>query len=480
MEAFLFQKKGRGKMDMEITNQVQKADWKDKLDNYIAQHPKLQGAIIGVDVCEAATAHNLYHHNAGTRLHPASNMKCLTAAAALETLGKDYVFPTEIWIDGEIVNQELQGNLYIKGMGNPTLLPKDLEQFAEQLYHLHGIQSISGHVMADDGWYDDVRLSPDLCWDDEHFYYGAQVSALTLSPNTDYDAGTVMIQVQPGTTDGEAVHVSVFPDTAYVQIENHAVTVEEEATETEVKIVRRHGENTITINGKMAVGTQPIKEWIAVWEPTKYVLQVFTEKLTQAGVQLNGSKEIGTVPEHAKRLIHHTSIPLSELLIPFMKLSNNGHAEILVKEIGKRVKGEGSWEAGMDVLVTEVAKLGVDPAAVLLRDGSGLSHVTLISPNQLTNLLFHVQSKPWFDAYYHSLPIGGQPERMVGGTLRERLDGLNVHAKTGTIFGVSTLSGYLHTESGERLIFSIMLNNLLDEEQGPEIQDQLLELLAQW
>jgi serine-type D-Ala-D-Ala carboxypeptidase/endopeptidase (penicillin-binding protein 4) len=462
-------------------NQVQKEDLRDKLNDYISQHPKLQGSLIGINVCEAATGDNLYHHNAGTRLHPASNMKLLTAAAALETLGKDYVFATEIWVDGEIIDHELQGNLYIKGMGNPTLLPKDLEQFADQLYHLHGITSISGHVIADDTWFDDVRLSPDMCWDDEHFYYGAQVSALTLSPNTDFDAGTVMIEVLPGTEDGEGVRVSVFPETAYVQIENQAITVDEEAKETEeLKIVRRHGENIITINGKLAVGSEPIKEWIAVWEPTRYVLQVFSEKLTQAGILLNGRKEIGRVPEHAKRLIHHTSMPLAELLIPFMKLSNNGHAEILVKEMGKQVKGEGSWEAGMDVLVTEVAKLGVEPAAVLLRDGSGLSHVTLIAPNQLNNLLFHVQSKPWFDAFYHSLPIGGQPDRMVGGTLRERLVGLKVHAKTGTIFGVSTLSGYLQTESGKRLIFSIMLNNLLDEEDGPEIQDKLIELLAQW
>lgn len=464
---------------METTNHIQKADLQYKLDHFIAQHPKLQGAVVGVNVCDAATGNNIYHHNASTRLHPASNMKLLTAAAALETLGKDFVFTTEIWIDGEIVNHELQGNLYIKGMGDPTLLPKDLEQFADLIYNLHGIRSILGNVVADDVWYDDVRLSPDMAWYDEHFYYGAQVSALTLSPNTDYDTGTVKIEVHPGTGEGEAAHVSVFPDTAYVQIENHAITVEDQAKETELEIVRRHGENTIIIKGNLAVGTEPIKEWIAVWEPTKYVLQVFAEKLTQAGIQIKGNKEIGSVPKHASRLIQHNSMPLADLLVPFMKLSNNGHAEILVKEMGKRVKGEGSWEAGMGVLLTEVAKLGVDPAAVLLRDGSGISSVTLIAPNQLTNLLFHLQSKPWFDAYYHSLPISGQEDRMVGGTLRERLADINVHAKTGTIFGVSTLSGYMQTESGKRLIFSIMLNNLLDEEDGPEIEDKFIELLAQ-
>lgn len=464
---------------MEITNDVKKADLQDKLEHFISQHPKLQGALIGVNVCDAATGNILYRHNAGIRMHPASNMKLLTAAAALETLGKDYVFRTEIWIDGEIIDHELQGNMYIKGMGDPTLLPKDFDQFADEIYNLYGIRSISGQVVADDVWYDDVRLSPDMMWFDEHYYYGAQVSALTLSPNADYDAGTVMIEVRPGKADGEGAHVTVYPDTAYVHIENHAITVEDRAKETEVKIVRRHGENTIMIKGNLAAGTEPIKEWIAVWEPTKYVLQVFAEKLTQAGIQIKGSKEIGTVPKRARRLIQHHSMPLSELLVPFMKLSNNGHAEILVKEMGKRVKGEGSWEAGMDVLLTEAAKFGVDPAAVLLRDGSGISSVSLIAPNQLTNLLFHIQSKPWFDTYYHSLPISGQKDRMVGGTLRERLADLNVHAKTGTIYGVSTLSGYMQTESGTRLIFSIMLNNLLDEEDGPEIEDKMIELLAQ-
>jgi D-alanyl-D-alanine carboxypeptidase/D-alanyl-D-alanine-endopeptidase (penicillin-binding protein 4) len=463
---------------LEITNQVEKKDLQDKMDLFISQYPKLQGAVIGVNVCDAVTGNHFYHHNPSTRLHPASNMKLLTAAAALETLGKGHVFTTEIWIDGEIINHELQGNLYIKGMGDPTLLPKDLDQFADQIYNLHGIRSISGHVVADDVWFDDVRLSRDLNWDDEHYYYGAQVSALTLSPNTDYDAGTVMIEVRPGTSEGEGAHVTVFPDTAYVQIDNHGITVENSAKETELEIVRRHGENAIVVKGNLAIGSEPIKAWIAIWEPTKYVLQVFAEKLTQVGVKIKGSMEVGCVPQHARRLIQRHSMPLKDLLIPFMKLSNNGHAEILVKEMGKHVKGEGSWAAGMDVLLTEIAKFGVDPAAVLLRDGSGISHVNLIPPDQLTNLLFHVQSKPWFDAFYHSLPISGQKDRMVGGTLRERLDKINVHAKTGTILGVSTLSGYMQTESGKRLIFSIMLNNLLDEEDGPEIEDKIIELLA--
>jgi len=175
-------------------------------------------------------------------------------------------------------------------------------------------------------------------------------------------------------------------------------------------------------------------------------------------------------------------MPLSELMIPFMKLSNNGHAEVLVKEMGKVVHGEGSWEKGLEVMAAELSRFGIDTSTLVLRDGSGISHANLIPANQITKLLFMAEKEEWFPVFQRSLPVAGVKDRMIGGTMRNRLKEKNlknrVAAKTGTLTGVSTLAGYVETSSGETLIFSIMLNNLLDDREGRKVEDRIVRMLA--
>nr|WP_269448121.1 D-alanyl-D-alanine carboxypeptidase [Lentibacillus sp. JNUCC-1] len=120
----------------------------------------------------------------------------------------------------------------------------------------------------------------------------------------------------------------------------------------------------------------------------------------------------------------------------------------------------------------------MNTGTILIRDGSGISHINSIPANELTKLLFNVQEETWFPSFLRSLPVAGAPDRMNGGTLRERMSHLDVKAKTGTIYGVSTLSGYVNTHNKETLIFSILLNNLLDDEDGPDIEDRLVEAIA--
>lgn len=447
----------------------------EKLDKYIKNEPKLDGAIAGISVRSASNGEKVYDHMADVRMRPASNMKMLTAAAALSVLGEDYTFSTEVLTSGSVKGNTLKGDLFLKGKGDPTLLPSDFDTFAKKISK-SGIEVIEGNVVGDDTWYDDVRLSPDLIWSDEDWYYGAQISALTASPDKDYDAGTVIVEVTPGDI-GKKPNVTVFPETPYVQVKNTAVT-SAAGTEEDLTLKRVHGGNTLTMEGEIPADLAQVKEWMAVWEPTGYAMDLFKQSLKDQGITWIGKVKTGVAPDQAEVLFSNKSIPLSELLVPFMKLSNNTIAEGLVKEMGKVVHDEGSWEKGIEVVEAELKKRGVNTDTILIRDGSGISHVNLIPPNELSKLLYNVQRMEWFDSYLTSLPTTGNEERMVGGTLRYRMEEMDVQAKTGTIYGVSTLSGYVEMDSGDRFIFSIMLNNLIDEENGLAIEDKIIKIIA--
>lgn len=448
----------------------------ERLDQYITSQPKLAGAMVGINIRSRRTGDIFYDHMGKYRLRPASNMKLFTASAALSVLGQDYRFSTELRMDGFINRETLTGNLYLKGNGDPTLIPADFDKFAEELKG-QGIQLIEGNIIGDDTWYDAIRLSQGLSWSDEQYDYGAQVSALTISPNDDYVAGTVVIEVTPGTEAGEQPAVCVCPDVDYVEISNEAMTVDGEK-ETELIIERDHGTNRITVKGTIAVTGETEQEGMSVWDPTAYALCVFKQALTNAGISWTGFVKTAKTADDTALLLSKSSMPLKELLVPFMKQSNNGHGEALVKEMGKAVLGKGSWEQGLEVMKAALPKFQLNTETMSLKDGSGISHFNLLPPSEISKLLYHVQREEWFPAFLDSLPVAGNADRMNGGTLQNRMHGLHVQAKTGTIHGVSTLSGYAETKTGEQLIFSIMINNLLDEDEGKEVEDELLEIIV--
>lgn len=447
-----------------------------EINQILQEEPLLKGGLAGISIRSASTGEILYEHNGDIRMRPASNMKLFTSAVALSVLGEEYQFKTEIRIEGKRDGNILKGNLYLKGFGDPTLVREDLNQMAKDIAN-SGISIIEGDLIGDDSWFDDVRLSPDLIWSDEYAYYGSQISALTVSPNKDFDSGTILVEVSPGLKVGDPAQIQLSHKTNYIHIINQAVTISPDG-KTDLTIDRKHGSNTIIVKGFLPIGAKIEKEWIAVWEPTQFVLDLFKQELAKQGIKLLGTSKVDETPKDANVLTSHLSIPLSELLIPFMKLSNNGHAEILVKEMGRLRKGEGNWEKGLEVLNEQLPKLGVNPNTLVIRDGSGISHVNSIPANEISNLLFHVQKEKWFPSFLKSLPVAGNSDRMIGGTLRKRMESLNVKAKTGTIATVTSLSGYVETKKEETLIFSILLNNLLNEEKGKEIEDKIVEIIA--
>ncbi|MFF5171490.1 D-alanyl-D-alanine carboxypeptidase/D-alanyl-D-alanine-endopeptidase [Micromonospora sp. NPDC000089] len=442
---------------------------------------RLDGAQAGVVVRDTASGALLYDRNGDRRLVPASNTKLLTSTAALELLGPGHRFTTDVRAAGTRRNGWLSGDLYLRGGGDPTMLAADYDALAAQVA-ASGVRVVTGKLVADDSRYDRARLGPDWTWDDESYYYAPQVSALTVAPDTDYDAGNVIVHAAPAAAGAPPV-VTMTPPNGYLRIDNRAETV---ATgQTSISFERRHGTNTIVVTGRIAVGAEPTSDWMTVWEPAGYAADVFRRALQRHGVRVAGRPTVlgGVTPATAPVVARHDSMTLAQLMVPFLKLSNNGHAEVLTKELGRVRAGQGSWTAGLAEIGRYVASTGVDTGTLRQRDGSGLSRLNQIPPGQFTTLLSAVRAEPWFATWYAALPIAGNADRFVGGTLRSRMRGTpaanNVHAKTGSLTGASGLSGYVTDADGRVLAFSIVLNNYLAS-SVKGLEDQIAIALASY
>jgi serine-type D-Ala-D-Ala carboxypeptidase/endopeptidase (penicillin-binding protein 4) len=440
---------------------------------------RLQGARAGLVVRNADTGALLYSRDSASREQPASDGKLLTSAAAMDVLGPDYRFSTTVATAGERRGPVLDGDLYLRGTGDPTMLAADYADLAGQVA-ASGVREVRGALVADDTWFDAVRLAPGWAWDDEPYYYDAQISALTMSPDTDYDAGSVIVRVAPGAAGGPAT-VAVDPPSDIVRVDNGAVTGPPGSAST-VTVDRDHGANVVRVTGSIPAGGAPDNEYMAVWNPTAFAASVFRRALADHGVRVLGGTDYRATPAGASTVARRDSMPLSRLLVPFLKLSNNIHAETLVKAAGRKVSGQGSWDAGTQALSAALGRLGVDPAKLSMVDGSGLSRMDQVAPDDLVALLVAARGRPWFSAWYDALPIAGESDRMVGGTLRDRMRGTpaegNVHAKTGSYTGVSALSGYVTAADGEHLVFSLVENNALVSADLRPVEDAVAVRLA--
>ncbi|HEY3633093.1 MAG TPA: D-alanyl-D-alanine carboxypeptidase/D-alanyl-D-alanine-endopeptidase [Jatrophihabitantaceae bacterium] len=433
------------------------------LDHILADQ-RFAGGQVGLEVRDATTGDVLYEHNAENRLLPASNAKLLTSTAAMDVLGPDYRFTTSVSGTRAPSHGVLRGNLYLKGTGDPTMLGPDYDALAKSVAAA-GVHTVVGNLVADDTYFDDVRLAPFWSWDDEPYYYNAQISALTVAPNTDYDAGNVIVHIAPGAAVGKPAKVTVVPANHYVHLIGSATTGAAGSSDT-ADAVRRHGNNIIDVSGSIPAGSSGEDIWCTVWEPTQLVASIFRDALRAHGVRVVGGTSYSKMPTNTASLAVHQSMTLTQLLTPFLKLSNNMHAEHLVKAMGEKVSGAGTWDAGTAAVLDDVGhNLGVDTSQVQLVDGSGLSRGDLVSPQQLTNLLIAARGKPWFTSWYNALPIAGNPDRFTGGTLRNRMRNTpaanNLHGKTGSMTAVSALSGYVTDAAGQQLVFSMISNNFV-------------------
>ena len=369
---------------------------------------------------------------------PASNTKILTAAAALETLGEGFTFHTDVLRRDTVARGVLDGPLYLKGYGDPTTRQSDFAALARQV-KAAGITKVTGRLVVDSSYFDHVRYNPGWSKGYAHDYYAGEISALTVAPNADLDSGhgDHPVRARPRRPAGQDHH---HPG-GRGRVREHRRTRPprpRRGTSTTFSAYRRHGSNTITVRGRVPAGRARGYWQITVHKPELYAGAVFRAELAKLKIKVVGSTMIGRTPTtNRKRVARDRSMTLARLLVPFMKLSNNMHAEALTKTMGRVKSGSGSWKSGLAVTRSYLRRIHVPMEGVSLTDGSGLTRRNRITGRALAKLLYKARKEPWFDTFYRSFPVAGNRDRLVGGTLRNRMihsrAAGNARGKTGTL-----------------------------------------------
>jgi len=431
-----------------------------------------------VSVLDAKTGAVVYARRATSAGMPASNNKILTAVAAMHELGPDYRFTTDVVRRGTVTGGVLKGDLYLIGKGDPTSRQSDYAALAKAV-KAAGITSVTGKVVADGSFFDSQRYNPGWYTSYASEYYAAQTAALTVAPNSDLDSGTVLVSVKGGSR-GKRPTLTTTPAAAkkYVRLVNSATTT----GSTSLSLSRKAGGNTITVRGQVRSGGS----WsglVTVDKPELYAAAVFRAELDKQKVKVKGGTSLGTTPASGRtRVARDRSITLTQLLVPFLKLSNNMHAEALTKTMGARSGKPGSWSAGTARTVAYVKSLGVPTAGLSLTDGSGVSRKDRVSPLTLASVLVEVRDEPWWPQFDAGLPVAGVNTHLGGGTLRHRMTGTraagNAHAKTGSLTGVTALSGYVTGRDGRRYAFSL-ISNYAGATPRP-VENEVVVALANW
>lgn len=444
----------------------------------ILQDSRLAGAQASITVRDGDTGQTLYDRDASHRGNPASNEKILTSTAAMSILGPDYTFGTQLRSTVAPVSGVVNGDLYLRGTGDPTMTAADYDKMARDLA-AKGVKKVTGSLIGDDTWFDSTRLGLEWAWDDEPYSWDAPVSALGVNGDTAYNNNTAYIKVTGGATAGSAATVAVEPASSHITVVNTAKT----GSSTDLYIERDHGSNVVRVSGTIPSG-QTGGDLVSVSEPTGYATDVLRQALVRNGVTVTGPTKVGVkTPQGSSILVGRSSMPLSQMLKPMLKWSRNNFAEVLVKAIGQDVAGVGSWDAGLEAVADYAVSKGADPGAFALGDGSGMSRRDYVSAADIADVLTNVRSEPWYATWQDALPVAGNPDYAIGGTLQTRMKNTpaanNLRGKTGSMTGVSALSGYVTTADGRHLIFAFQFNDLVAGGVKP-IEDALGIALASY
>lgn len=403
---------------------------------------------------------------------PASNVKLWTTAAALDALGPDYRFSTTLTLVGEVEDATLHGHIWVTGRGDPTISGRFengdryalMKRWADDLLAA-GIRYVTGHVVGDDDFLDDVMRPPD--WKPAHYaeWYGAPVSALS------FDDNCVQIHWRPGAAVNRPAQYSINPDVGVVALKSSVRTAARGANDGRYYIAHV-GNPTFEALGTVQLGrTSPVTDNLPVDNPTLYFTAAFKKVLESKGIAVGGEAVDQDEAQVAvgrgvpvRRFAVALSPELSQVVAVINQRSQNFYAEMLLKTLGREVGQEGSYAAGVAAVRDYMWRSGIPLEGFHLADGSGLAATNQVTPRQFVALLSAVDRSPTRHLFWDSLPVAGaragsMRNRLQSGAGQRRL-AEHVRAKTGSINTVRALTGACRPESGRPFYFSILLNDI--------------------
>lgn len=474
----------------------------------------------GVKIVSLDTGKVLVERNANKLLKPASNAKMYTAALALDRLGEDYRIKTSFYAEAKpTADGTLKGPLIAYGRGDPSFSARfcngDYETAlapAVDAILAAGIKRIDGDLVGDESYFAGPPFGNEWAWDDLQEYYGAAVSALTYQDNV------IDLLLKPGKAIGDPCQIVTMPETTFMVFSNRTTTTAA-GGRGRFRIYRPLGENVAYVRGQAPLDSKGETDAIAVNNPALWFVTMLKQGLAKRGVPVSGGlRTIHWIDDEAapldvSKLIEVATLdsrPLAEIVKRTLKPSENLYAQLLLLQVGRvsqdrasrlelasgngrrpgggaesrmRRRAETTEAAGLTEMEKFLAQASIPANEALLDEGSGLSRSCLLTPAASVQLLTYMNRHRARFAFVDALPIAG-----IDGSLRNRFKGTaaagNARAKTGTLRYVNTISGYVTAKSGEKLVFSIMLNNYEPNARGGgsggSPPDAIVEMLAEF
>ena len=446
----------------------------------------LPNTLWGVEALDATNSRVVYSYNPTRHFIPASNTKLVVTVAAMGLLGPDYRYRTPIYINGNAGDSVARGILIV-GQGDPTMSGRYhggddfavVKMLADSLY-TKGIRRITGDIVVDASYFTPERVHPTWEVGDLPWYYAAPTGAFAIAE------GALRLIVRAGATAGSAPTASVVGANFPMPVVIRAVT-DTAGAGANIDVDYEPWPDTLVITGRIGLNRAD-SSWIAIPDQPAFAAQALRDAMAQRGITTTGTIRVvndsagaraaRAAIANASPLITWESAPVKEIVAGILKPSQNWIAEQLLRTLGARFGGGGSWSNGIRVerrYLIDVAR--VDSTGFSVRDGSGLSAQNLLSPRATLQLLEHARQSSWGADYRAALPAPG----MRGATLSNRLQGLEtrVAAKTGTIANVNSLSGYLRTLDNRDITFAIFTNaSGLPSAEVRRAIDQIVHALA--
>jgi D-alanyl-D-alanine carboxypeptidase/D-alanyl-D-alanine-endopeptidase (penicillin-binding protein 4) len=419
----------------------------------------------GVEVYSLESKKILFKYNDDFLFMPASNMKVVTTALALLRLGPNYRFTTRLV-------REQSGDVVLIGSGDPSFsgrvypYAKDsgsgpplraLEALADRAVAA-GLTRVDGDIVGDDRLYPYAPYPPSWTEDDKIREYGAPVSALTLNDSN------ITVTVQPGAEEGDPAQISLNPAIEYYAIDNRIVTVAKGA-EARIRISKVQNSRQLLLWGSIPVHHPAFGETLSVDDPALFAAQALYDALARRGVTITGkavarhrSVHDDYDPGTSEELANRVSPPLEQLLQVTDKTSQNLHAELMLREVGRATRYMGTRESGLEEMAAMLKEAGASAGDARVEDGSGLARNVMVAPRLMVRILTYLYQSKYRDVFLSLFPVGGED-----GTLKNRMkdepDASNIHAKTGTLSRAIALSGYAQSKTHGWLAFSIIVNS---------------------